>query len=84
MSSNKVEAVNSRLKNFLRKHHGFVYNRVWGAIEEFIYHNNNSGSESLADFKTLMRNIGSVGNDANALQNTKYHSLYRKYQEIWQ
>ncbi|GAU92392.1 hypothetical protein RvY_04477 [Ramazzottius varieornatus] len=51
ISSNKVEGVNSALKTFLRKHNGYVYNRVWLALEEYIYHRNKSGSAAFADVR---------------------------------
>lgn len=84
MSSNKVEGVNSALKKFLRKHNGFTYDRVWLALEEFIYHKNNSGSAAFANIEAVMRHVGSVGSSKTALRDAEGHSVFWEYQQIWQ
>ncbi|GAV06532.1 hypothetical protein RvY_16501 [Ramazzottius varieornatus] len=80
ISSNKVKGVNSALKKFLRKHNGFVFNRVWLALEEYIYHRNNSGSAAYADVRTVMRHVSVVVNSKTLLQNGQFHSVYWEYQ----
>ena len=81
ISSNAVESVNSHIRRFMRKHNGFPYNRVWLALDEFVYHRNNSGSRAAADVRKLMMNVAEYG--PKDIANGEYHSLHYDYLSGW-
>ena len=83
ISSNAVEAVNSALREFLRKYNGSPYSTVFLAVDEFVYHRNNSGSSTCADLRTFMRHAGLVGTCTDALARAPHHSIFAESRGMW-
>jgi transposase-like protein len=82
ISSNKAECIISTLKKELHSHSGFPYPRFWLWLEEFIYHRNNSGSESRASLETMLQHIGEHG--LKNIEDQPHHSVYFDYCQEWQ
>ena len=82
VSSNKTESLISVLKRGIRKHNGFTYPRFWLWLEEFIYHMNNSGPQSHADFRHILETLGAFG--MLKLADGLHHSVYYEYTREWQ